>query len=191
MGDRSDELQAEANLQVRTLEYQSALNELRSAALKFNLQRGLAQEEVSDQLPTLSRESTAKLSVPAKKGMRLDVKAAQELTKVAEAQAELGKQKNSPTLDLVGMAAGNGRTDQWGSAVSDSWSTRYPTFTLGLKFQTSLDFWQVAENRQAYSAELKSAELNYRRKALEEAQEYQDLVKKFNEGDKVKKLFSI
>jgi outer membrane protein TolC len=117
LGDRSDELQAEANLQVRALEYQSAMDELRSASLKFNLQRGLAQEEVSDALPGLGKETTEKLTAPAKKSIRLDVKAAQELTKVAEANAELGREKNSPTLDVFGLAAGNGRTDQWGSAV--------------------------------------------------------------------------
>lgn len=192
LGDKSDELQAEANLQVRTLEYQATLNELRSAALNFNFQRGVKEEEVKEKLVSLEKATTEKLTLPEKKSMRLDVKAAQELTKVAEANAKLGSEKNKPTLDVFGQAATNGRTDQWGSSVSDSWSTRYPTFTVGLKFQTSLDFWQVSQNQGSYQAEVKAAELNYRRKAFEEDKDYRDLVKKFNEAkDRLSLCFGI
>lgn len=181
LGDRSDELQAEANLQVRTLEYQTALNEVRSAELAFNSFRGLQKEAVEEELPSLNKNTTENLKPKEKSGMRLDVKAAQELTKVAEANAQIGKERNSPTLDLFGTLATNGRTDQWNSAVSDSFKTRYPTFTVGLKFQSPLDFGQILEDQQAYTAEKKAAELTYRRKAFEEERDYQDLRKKFEE----------
>jgi len=181
LGDRSDELQAEANLQVRTLEYQTALNEVRNASLSFNSLRGIQNEAVDDELPVISRNTTDNLKPKEKTGMRLDVKAAQELTKVAEANAQLGKERNSPTFDLFGTLATNGRTDQWNSSVSDSFKTRYPTFTVGLKFQTSLDLGQVIEDQRAYTAEKKAAELTYRRKAFEEERDYQDLKKKFEE----------
>ncbi|NBX75245.1 MAG: TolC family protein [Proteobacteria bacterium] len=181
LGDRSDELQAEANLQVRTLEYQTALNEVRSAGLAFNGLRGIQKETVEDEMPLIDKSTTEKLKPKTKTGMRLDVRAAQELAKVAEANAQLGKERNSPTLDLFGTLATNGRTDQWNSAISDSLKTRYPTFTVGLKFQTSLDLGQVLEDQRAYSAEKKAAELTYRRKAFEEERDYEDLKKKFEE----------
>ena len=182
LGDKSDELQAEANLQVRTLEYQSTVHGLRSASLDFNSQRGVKEEEVTEKLPVLDKASTEKLSIPEKKSMRLDVRAAQAATKVAEANARLGKEKNSPTLDVFGQAATNGRTDVFGTSFSDSWTAQFPTFTVGLKFQTSLDWWQVSENRSAYQAEIKAAELNYRRKAFEEERDYRELVKKLAEA---------
>lgn len=188
LGDRSDELQAQANLQVRTLEYESALNEERNASQTFNSLRGIDEAEVKDVLPIMDKNLTEKLMLPEKKEMRLDVKAAQELTKVAEANAQLGKERNSPVLDVFGSVATNGRTDQWGSSVSDSFTTQFPTFTVGVKFQAALDIGQVLDDRRAYSAELKAAELNYRRKAFEEAQQYKDLVKKFEEAKSRLKL---
>ncbi|MFM8269682.1 MAG: TolC family protein, partial [Pseudomonadota bacterium] len=192
LGDRSDELQAEANLQVRTLEYQTALNEVRSAGLAFNSLRGIQNEKVEDELPAITRTTTENLKPKEKSGMRLDVKAAQELTKVAEAQAQIGKERNSPTLDLFGTLATNGRTDQWNSSVSDSFRTRFPTFTVGLKFQTALDVGQVLDNQRAYTAEKKAAELTYRRKAFEEERDYQDLKKKFEETkERLKLCFGI
>jgi len=182
LGDRSDELQAEANLQVRTLEYQTALNDLRSAALQFNSLRGIQKETVEDELPSINRRTTEDLKPKDKTGMRLDVRAAQELAKVAEANAQIGKERNSPTLDLFGTLATNGRTDQWNSAVSDSFKSKYPTFTVGVKFQTALDVGQVIDDQRAYSAEKKAAELTYRRKAFEEERDYADLRKKFEEA---------
>ena len=192
LGDRSDELQAEANLQVRTLEYQTAINEVRSASLAFNSMRGIQKEAVEDELPLISRNTTEKLNPKDKSGLRLDVKAAQELAKVAEGNAQLGKERNSPTLDLFGTLATNGRTDQWNSAVSDSFKTQDPTFTVGLKFQTSLDVGQVFENQRSYTSEKKAAELTYRRKAFEEERDYQDLKKKFEETkDRLRLCFGI
>lgn len=192
LGDRSDELQAEANLQVRNLEFQAAVNEERSASLQFNSLRGSKEEKVQEGLPILAKGTTEKIALPEKKGLRLDVKAAQEMTKVAEANAQIGKEKSSPTLDLFGSLATNGRTDQWGESVSQSFTTRYPTVTVGLKFQTPLDLWQVAENQKAYSKDLQAAELNYRRKAFEEEKEYLDLVKKFQEAkERLNLCFSI
>lgn len=182
LGDKSDLLQSEANFQVRTLEYQSAVNEERSASNTFNSLRGLPEEKVAENLPVLNRNTTASLKLPEKKTMRLDVKAAQEMTKVAEANAELGKERNTPTLDVFGTLATNGRTGEWGQSISDSFTTRFPTFTVGLKFQTALDVGQVLDNRRAYQSEIKSAELQYRRKAFEEEREYSDLVKRFQEA---------
>jgi len=182
LGDKSDLLQSEANLQVRTLEYQTAVNEERSASVSFNSLRGVPEEKVTEALPVLNKTTTEKLTPPPKKSMRLDVRAAQELTKVAEANAALGKERNTPTLDVFGSLATNGRTDQWGQSISDSFTTRFPTFTVGVKFQTALDVGQVLDNRKAYQAEIKSAELQFRRKAFEEERDYRDLVKRFQEA---------
>jgi outer membrane protein TolC len=154
--------------------------------------RGVQKETVEDELPLISRNTTEKLNPKDKSGLRLDVKAAQELAKVAEGNAQLGKERNSPTLDLFGTLATNGRTDQWNSAVSDSFKTKYPTFTVGLKFQTSLDVGQVFENQRSYTSEKKAAELTYRRKAFEEERDYQDLKKKFEETkDRLRLCFGI
>ena len=45
LADRSDALQAEANLQLRALELQTALDQQRSSALLFNAQREVASEQ--------------------------------------------------------------------------------------------------------------------------------------------------
>lgn len=192
LADPSDELQAEANLQVRTLEYEASVNEMESASRKFNSFRGTSESKVSEELPRFDQKTTAQLKNISQYQPRLDVKAAQELTKVAEAQAQLGKERNTPTLDLFGSLATNGRTPEFSSAFSDSFTTQYPTFTVGLKFQTALDVGQVLDNRRAYSNELKAAELEYRRKAFEGEREFEDLTRRFQQAkDRLQLSFNI
>jgi len=192
LADVSDELQAEANLQVRTLEYEASVNEMESASRGFNSLRGEKETAVLEELPRFDQNTTQKLEASAQYHPRLDIKAAQELTKVAEAQAAIGKERNTPTLDLFGSLATNGRTPEFGSALSDSFSGQFPTFTVGLKFQTALDVGQVLDNRRAYLGEVKAAELEYRRKAFEGEREFEELSKRFQEArERLRLCFNI
>lgn len=192
LADRSDILQAEAGLQVRQLEYQTALDDLRSASLAFNNLRGKKDAEVSEELPVMDKTVTDKVSIPDKKAAREDVKAAEQMTIVSSANAEVGYEKNLPTLDVFGQVSLNGRDATRSTAVSDSFKTEHPVYAVGIKFQAPLNFGLTSDARTAYSKEMKASELTFRRKQFEADEQWNDLSKKISESkEKLRLAFLI
>mgnify|MGYP000408522702 FL=1 len=175
LADQADFLQAEAGFQGRSLEYQAALDELKAIERQFNRLRGIDSEEVKEELPTLDRAFIENLPVPEKKGEREDLKAAEEGKKAAEAAAGLGREKNLPNFDVYAQLALNGRSEVVKDSVNDSIGKQYPTLAFGLKFSTPLDFGQIIDDRAAYAKSLAAAELQYKRKLFETAQDWKDL----------------
>lgn len=188
LADRADFLQAEAGYQGRNLEYQAAVDELKAMERQFNRLRGSEAEAVKEELPKVDRALIEKMAVPEKKGTREDVKAALEVKNAAEAGAEIGKEKNLPNLDAYAQMALNGRSDGVSQATSDSVGTQFPTLAFGVKFSTPLDFGQILGDREAYAKELAAADLNYKRKLFEEAQDWRDLNIRLNEAKNRLKL---
>ena len=182
----------EAGLQVRQLEYQTALDDLRSASLAFNNIRGKKNSDVPEELPSMDRTVTEKINIPEKKGAREDVKAAEQLTKVSAASADLGYEKNLPTLDVFGTVSLNGRDDTRGTAFSDSFKTDHPSYAVGIKFQAPINFLLTNDIRSAYAKEMKASELTFRRKQFEEEEQWNDLTKKLSEAkEKLRLTFLI
>ncbi len=192
LADRSDILQAEAGLQVRQLEYQTALDDLRSASLAFNNLRGKKQSDVPEELPAMDRTITDKIVVPEKKGAREDVKAAEQMTVVSAASAEVGYEKNLPTLDVFGSVSLNGRDATRSTAFSDSFKTDHPAYAVGVKFQAPLNFGLTNDARSGYAKEIKASELTFRRKQFEEEEQWNDITKKLAESkEKLRLTFLI
>lgn len=182
LADRSDFLQAEAGYKARALEHQIAVDESSNLERQFNQLRGSEDAKVAEELQSIDRKGLETVEMPEKKGIREDVLAALALRNVAVANGELGKEKNLPSLDLLGTVALNGRSDQFGNATADSLKTQFPTVGLGLKFSTSLDFGTLGDNREGYLREIQGAELQYRRKQFEEAQDWKTLTVRLAEA---------
>jgi outer membrane protein TolC len=182
LADKSDALQAEAGFEGKQLELQMALDEERDAAQQFNSMRGMESETATETLDAVGPDKLAELNAPARQGEREDVLAAEEGRKAAQAATELGRDKNSPTLDLVSSYSLNGRDTALGQSVSDASKTGQSTFTVGVKFSTSLDFGTLSSDRAGYLKEEKGAELNYQRKLFEDKVQWGSLVAKFAEA---------
>jgi outer membrane protein TolC len=181
LADKADLLQADAAFRLRELELKGVQDELRVAARAFNLSRGVDSDEVKEALEPLDEEALKALDIPKRAALRDDVKAAQAAERIAAANAEAGKQKNSPTLDLTMNVSLNGRDPAFGSAFSEAYSTTHPYAAVGLKFAAPLDFGLVKRNRAGYEKERQGAELNYKRKVLEQESEWKELVDKLGE----------
>lgn len=188
LADKADLLQSEAGVQGRTLEHQAAVDDLNATERLFNRLRGSDAAHVEEKLDPLDKEALEKVTAPEKKGKRADVLAYEKLAKVAEANAQIGKEKNLPTLDLYGTLALNGRSAQMSTATSDSLKTQTPTLGVGVKFVTPLDFGTVLDDREGYSKEEKAAELNFRRKQWEEGLDWKELTIRFEEAKKRLKM---
>lgn len=182
LADKSDLLQSEAALQLRKLEYQSAVDEEQSAARAFNTSRGVASDEVPEKLEAIDMSLIGQLNAPKRSDVREDVKAALEQQRAAAASAMIGQEKNLPSLDLFGSIALNGKSTQLDTAVTNSLTGQHPTMAVGLKLSAPLDFATVSKNREGYRKEADATELVTRRKMFEQERDWQDLNAKLTDA---------
>lgn len=188
LADKADFLQSEAGVQGRALEYQAALDDLNAVERGFNRLRGSEAVHVEEKLSPLDKEALQNVVVPEKKGKRADVLAFEKFSEVADANAQLGRERNLPTLDLYGAVALNGRDRQFETATGDSFKTRTPTLGAGVKFLMPLDFGTVLSDREGYLKEQKAAELNLRRKQWEEGLDWKELTTRLEEAKRRLKM---
>lgn len=181
LADKADFLQADANHRLRELELKGAVEDYRLAARAFNLARGVDADEVKEVVELPNEEGLKQTQAPKRENLRDDVKAAQQQERIAAANAEAGKQKNSPTLDVLFNLSLNGRDPALGSSLGEAFSTTHPYAAVGVKFVTPLDFGLVSRNKAGYEKERLGAELNFQRRVLEQNSEWKELVEKLDE----------
>jgi outer membrane protein TolC len=182
LGDRSDVYQMEAAYDLRSLQLQSALDEERAASLEFNSNRGSKSEVVEEKLIPLTRDLLANLQIPERAQFRDDVLAAEQQKKAAEANARLGLERNSPKLDLSATASFWQRSEDFSTAIGQSFSTRHPSGTVALNFQVPFDIPTVLSVRSGFHKELEAADLTFQRKVFDQEKEWTDIVKKLDEA---------
>lgn len=182
LADKSDALQSEAGFQAKQLELQMALDEQREATKRFNSLKGEDSEQVSEVLEKVDTDQLIKMAAVERKGKREDVLAADEARKVAQAAAEIGREKNAPTVDVFTSYSLNGRDSALSKSISDASRTQQNTLALGLKVVAPLDLGTLVNNRAGYLKEEKGAELNYQRKLFEEQIEWNELVTRLQES---------
>lgn len=179
LGENSDLLQAQANVESIRLQLQNAVDAERTSGREFNRLRNVDADVVTEDLVLPVVESA---SVPARAQYRDDVRAAIENTRVAAAQATVGKERNRPTLEVYGSYALNARKSESGDAVSESFKKDYPTSVFGLRFQTPLLIGAQTDAIKGYTKEAVSAEIDKDQKLFDQEIEWKDLNLKLGEA---------
>jgi outer membrane protein TolC len=181
LADKSDLLQADAAYQLRVLDLENAENNLRTSSRAFNLVRGMDSDVVTESFPALSELNKGTLVLPKRQPYREDVKAAQANERGSIAKAAWGIEQYTPVLDVFLNTSLNGRNANFSDSATDAYSTRYPYFSFGLKFQAPLDFFTISDSKEAYIKEKKAATLTLSRKLLEQESSWKELSQKFEE----------
>lgn len=181
LGEDSDLLQAQANMEARNLLLQSAVDTERTAARDFNRLRNIDDDSVGESL-TLPEVTTT--NAPARAQFRDDVRAAMEGTRVAAAQAQLGKDRNKPTLEIFGSYALNAREDERTKAISESMKSDQPTSVIGLRFETPLLFGAQYDTVKGYGKEVVAAETLKDQKVFDQEVQWKELVLRLEEAKK-------
>lgn len=181
LGEDSDLLQAQANMEARNLLLQSAIDAERTAARDFNRLRNIDDDAVNE---SLTLPAIASTNAPARAQFRDDVRAAMEGTRVASAQAQLGKDRNKPTLELFGSYALNSREGEQGRAISESLKNDQPTSVIGLRFETPLLFGAQYDAVKGYGKEAVAAETLKDQKVFDQEVQWKELVLKLEEAKK-------
>lgn len=182
LADKADLLQAEAGLQLKTLDLKNAIDDEKTAARNFNSLRSIDSEVVVE---TVKEVGDADLDLPVyfkKVEEREDLAAMRFSKELALANAKLGEEKIQPSLDLVASASFNSLEKEQAQAVTQSLKSDYPFWTLGVNFSAPLDVFTTNKLRGAYDADAMSADLNFKRKKFETEKELQDLMKSLEDA---------
>ena len=182
LAEKSDYLQAEANVKLREYELRNGLLDKATLERTFNSLRGLEENTVNETLLSLDGKNLKQLSVPAKADLRDDTKAAFENQKLAKANADLSIERNKPTFEVYGSYALNGRDQDRADAITNSFKTDHSTSAVGVRFNAPLDFGTTSKNIDGYKKEQVAAEYTYQKKVFDENREWNDLVARFEDA---------
>ena len=189
--DKAELLQAQANLQARKLDLQTAIDGERAAMRAFNSARGQDANIVEEKLEPLNLAMIERLKVPEGRTNRADVLAAEEQAKATLASSKLNRNKAKPTVELFGSYGLNGLDfASQSEAIDKSFTGDNPTLAYGLRFRASLDIGSISKLRSAYDQEEYAATLAYQRKKFEQERDWDDLTQKFNESKERFKLYN-
>jgi outer membrane protein TolC len=179
--DESDLVQATANVQSREIELQDIRTDIETALRQFNSIREVEGEVVNLE-GSKGKDSSYILdaTVPQKMKMREDVRAFLAQKNFAIANAELGRQRNRPNLELYASYSMNGRdANSYRDAKDQAFSNTRPFSIYGIRFSTPIDFSSLNDYKQAYANEVTASELQFKRKAYEVDREYEILQERF------------
>ena len=192
LGDKSDIYQAEANLQLRKLQLQSAQDQERTAARAFNRMRHQDSDTVPDTLvpfSTVLSKNSEELVAPSRgNSAREDVKAAEQQSRAAMASAELGVNQNKPMLEAYATYALNSFEGTSSQAFSRSLRNDYPTKILGVRFSAPLNFGLLGDSKRGYEKEKAGAEHTYQQRLFDQENEWKNLNESFSEAKNRLKL---
>lgn len=179
--DESDLVQAEANLQSREMNLQDTKTEIDTALREFNSIRQVEGEIVNLE-GTKGKNSSYILdaTLPAKMKIREDVRAFLANKELALANAELGRQRNRPNLEVYASYSMNGRdANSYGDAYDMAMSNRRPFSVYGIRLTVPLDLSALNDYKKAYAQEVTASELQFKRKQYEVDREYEILQERF------------
>ena len=179
--DESDLVQAEANLQNREINLQEAKTEIDTALRDFNSIRQVEGEVVNLE-GTKGKDSSYILdaTLPQKMKIREDVRVFLANKELALANAELGKQRNRPNLELYASYSMNGRdANSYRDAYDMAMTNTRPFSIYGIRFTMPLDIGALTDYKIAYAQEVTASDLQFRRKKYEVDREYEILQERF------------
>jgi outer membrane protein TolC len=181
LADESDRLQAEAQLKLRKLQLESARDNERSAAQTFNEYRGVIAPTVAEQVQPLESDRIIQVEVPARAKMREDVRAAMEQSRASDANAQLGREKATPTFEVYGSVGPAAEELSPGSTVIHSFALDQLEREAGVRLSVPLNFGVMSESRNGFAKEQAGADLIYQRKVFEQENDWDDLNRKLSE----------
>ena len=182
LGDKADMLQAQASLELRKLDLQTALEEETAAGRAFNSLRNVDGDKVGEEIEIVNPDQLETQKIPSSYATRLDVKAAEAQQKATIANAQADKEKVKPTFDLFGSLVFSGKNMDYATSFRDSRSSKYPMKTIGLRLTIPLAPPIIYHNHKGTEMEKDAAELVYEQKLRDEQKDWQDLIQRLSDA---------
>jgi outer membrane protein TolC len=189
LSDKSEGLQATAQLKARQIDLRIAKEDTRSAALAFNAARGKSSDVVEESLPLPSSKLIANWRTPERLKNRPDVDLALAQAETMRATALASAERSRSQLELFGLYALNSpqrKTDT--SALSDAWNANRPTSTIGVRLNVPLDRDTIKTVYDAWTAEATEQQSLANRKVFEQERDWSDAIARFGAAQEKLKL---
>lgn len=189
LGEKSDVLQADAQVAAYTMKLEQAKEELNSASRDFNLLLNQNYDQQIPQLSSLDFNAIKEIEIPTQKpGDRFDIKASEAELNVAKANSVIAKERNKPKLDLLASYASYG-----GSSTAYESNKKLGKFDqdgafVGLKFVMPLNISAQDQAIRGAEQNVSAAENNLKYLAYSQQQQWSDLVQKFAAAKKQLRL---
>lgn len=181
LADKIDLLQADASLEFRELNLQTAQQTLERAERYFNKLRGSEELQAGDELLAFDALEVESIPVPQKGEMRDDVRAALARSVQTKSQVELAIEQNKPNLEIYTSLTTNGRDKWFSKSYDQSFSNAYTNNQVGIRFNAPLDFGLVRDTTDGYKMQEVAAKHDYNRKKFEQDREWDDYVRRFED----------
>ncbi|MBY0372309.1 TolC family protein [bacterium] len=181
LADDVDALQAQAALEIRRVDLQTAEDDERTASRMFNRFRNVDSDSVDDALSEVGSDNLLVFNVPAIQPQRDDVKMAEMQQKGAAARAASAAETYKPTLDVYGNYALNGRAAGLGQALGNPFQAGRPTWEVGFRFNMPLDRELASESVAGARQEQMAAEMILQQKLRDQEQDWKELQRKIGE----------
>lgn len=178
--DRSDWLQAQAQVKVLELERASSADEGREAARAVNVLRGLDSDEIPEvgwsgnqtlEFPVLSEEAPE----------RLDIRALAQTREAAEGEAARKQSALLPQASLQAQVALNGLDAEARPALADSLGPAQYSYGAGVQVRIPLDFGVRGDLSAGYALSAEAAEKNLVQRRLEAGADWRELRRRLEE----------
>lgn len=190
LSDKSEGLQATAQLKARQLDLRLAQEESRAAALAFNSARGRAGDVVTEKLPRLTSQLISNWKTPERLNNRPDVDVALLQAEALRAGALVSAERSRSTLEIFGLYAFNSpQRRNEAEAFADSWNGNRPTSTIGVRLNVPLDRHTTDQVQQAWAAEASAQQLIASRKVFEQERDWTDAIARFALAKEKVKLY--
>jgi outer membrane protein len=180
--DESDLLTSAAQAESKQFDVKTAIDNERAAARSFNSARGIDSDAVPEPLNLPDPEVMAGLQAPQRAAMRDDVRSAEQSELAIAANTEVATQRQRPSLNVTGTVSTNGLDPSLGTSISNTVTTQYPYYSIGVNLSVPLDLGTVSSVKRAYAEQKKAAELTYQRRLFDQENDWKDLVTKLNEA---------
>ncbi len=177
LGEKTDILQAKADVESKKLQLKQAENDARIAARNFNQKRYINSDIVNEKLSKFDFDNLEKLPIVKEMfNIRADVKAAAANIKSAIASAKVEEESNKPKLDLSGQYGFNGLEVRRSEAINNSFAQNGDEAYIGIKFSMPLAIGLQSDIKKGARASASAARMNYRQKVFDQENDWQNLL---------------
>ena len=189
LDEKSDVLQAMADVESKKLQLQQAKNDARISARNFNQKRYIDSDVVKEKLSEINFDQLEKTQIlKTVTNIRADVKAAAASSKAAIASARNEEENSKPKLDLSAQYGFNGLEHNRVDAVSNSLSRVGDEAYVGIKFSVPLAIGLQSDIKSGSRMIASAAKMNYRQKVFDQNNDWQNLVQNLKDYQENLKL---